>query len=70
MTAGVATYFMGLGSSGADARQMLYDIAYPRVRNGDKVVWNGVDSTQKTRLPGLQPLAPRVKGVSPGPGAP
>lgn len=48
--AGLLSYFMALGKSGADARQQLFDEAYPRVKNGPKVVWNLVDT--RTSSPG------------------
>lgn len=45
MTAGLAAYFMGLENSGSDTRQKLFDLSYPRRKNGPKIFWNEIDTT-------------------------
>lgn len=47
MTAGLVAYFMARdGLGGANAREVLYSAAYPRVRKGPPVLWNEVNSAE------------------------
>lgn len=42
---GMLAYFMGLGKTGSDSRDSLYNIAVRRITNGPLTLYNGLDGT-------------------------
>ena len=45
MTGGLMAYFMSLGKTFAEARQMVKDYSYSRSANGPQMIWNGITSS-------------------------
>ncbi|EON63563.1 hypothetical protein W97_02791 [Coniosporium apollinis CBS 100218] len=61
---GLAAYFLGTGVEVKGFRKTLYDAAYPRISEGRKVLWNGVDYT---KVPGAPGGPPKEQNQNPSP---